>query len=526
MAVVVPRELADSIEEETMRRLEARDSMRKAVPPDIITWGEKNYYLPDTGKPIVFEPFQKVVLLLAFTKNEDGRFPYSLVVISTVKKSGKTTMAAVVGRWMAEEMTRYGEIFAMGNDLRQAKGRSFESIKQSIQATPGYRHKGSEGVLPERWMVQTYRLDCLTSGTKVEAVSVDAAGEAGSNQDLTIWTELWGFESKEAIDFFNEMTPVPTKDSIRLVETYAGFDGQSDLLRGIHDDGKEHGRQMTAGEVALKTGVPIGAFAEATQPDDLVPIWVNEETGLIMYWDDGVKARRMPWQKGERGAKYYQEQESHLPPPQMTRLHSNLWVGGEGEFIPMTAWDACYDPDLERLEEGNREPCVLSVDAATTADCFGIVLLTRHPKDRKMPCIRHVRKWDPPPGGRIDYDEPERFIEECAAKFNVLEVCFDPYQLEQMMRRLYKKGINTKPFDQSGARLRADSDFYKTILNRDLRHRGNLDMREHIQNSGSRIVSKDEDSKMRIVKRVYSRKIDLCVAASMGVNRITYYNIS
>jgi phage terminase large subunit-like protein len=434
-------------------------------------------------------------------------------------------MAAVVGRWFAEEQTRFGEIYTMGNDMRQSKGRSFESIKQSIQSTPGYRNKGTEGVLPERWIVQTYRMDCLTTGSRIEAVSVDAAGEAGSNQDLTIWTELWGFESKEAIDFFNEMTPVPTKDSVRLVETYAGFDGESDLLRSIHDNGKEHGRQLTAGEVAEKTGVPIGAFSEATEPDDLVPIWVNEETGLIMYWDDGVKARRMPWQKGKRGAKYYKEQESTLPPPQMERLHSNLWVGGEGEFIPMEQWDACYDPDLAGLEPGDRTPAVLSVDAATTGDCFGVVLLTRHPKHMNMPAIRHVRKWDPPKGGRIDYDGPEEWIKECCKIYNILEVTYDPYQLEQMMRRLYKQGINTKAFDQSSARLKADSDFYKTIINRSLRHRGNSDLREHIQNSGSRIVSKDEDSKMRIVKRVEYRKIDLCVASSMGVNRILYYNI-
>jgi phage terminase large subunit-like protein len=532
MPIVVPREMADSIEEETLRKMELRHLVRNKKALDVVTWGESQFYLPQTGKPIIFEPFQKVVLLLSFTRGEDGHFPFSLVVYSTVKKSGKTTLAAVVGRWFAEEQTHFGEVYTMGNDMRQSRERSFEAIKQSIQATPGYRHKGAEGVLPDRWLAQTYRLDCLTSGTKIEAVSVDAAGEAGSNQDLTIWTELWGFESREAIKFFNEMTPVPTKDSVRLVETYAGFDGESDLLRGIYDDGMEHGRQMTAGEAAERTGIPLGAFEESSNADDLIPIWINEERGLFMYWDSGPQARRMPWQKGERGAKYYREQESTLPPPQNTRLHSNLWVGGEGEFIPMTSWDNCYDPDLEPLkghdengQGGDRIPAVLSVDAATTADCFGAVLLTRNPKDSRMPAIRHARKWDPPKGGRIDYDEPEAWILECAEKYNILEICYDPFQLEQMMRRLYKLGINTKPFDQGTARLIADSNFYRTIIRLGLVHRNNLDLREHVRNSGSRIMSKDEDSKMRIVKRVEHRKIDLCVAASMGVNRILYYNL-
>ncbi len=75
MAVVVPREEADSIESETMDRLKHKDFMRKQVPPDIVTWAEKNFYLADTGKPIVLEEFQKAVLLIPFTKSDRGRFP-------------------------------------------------------------------------------------------------------------------------------------------------------------------------------------------------------------------------------------------------------------------------------------------------------------------------------------------------------------------------------------------------------------------------------------------------------------------
>ena len=382
-------------------------------------------------------------------------------------------------------------------------------------------------------------------------------------------TELWGFEDPAAVKFFHEMTPPPTKaDSIRLIETYAGFDGESLLLKSQYDLGLA-GRQLTAGELAEITEVEIGCFQESSKPDDPVPIWINEGAGLFMYWDSGLQARRMQWQRGEEGARYYAEEEQKLPPPTFHRIHMNEWVGGEGDFIPMGAWDKCYDPNLSFFEPGDKTPAVLAVDAATTGDCFGVVLVTRHPDPKRHndPAIRACRKWDPKErGGKIDYEEPEAFIrtllhggcirghpqyppfrkpaeecdhasraracekccEACAAgqlvlPYNIIEVAYDPYQLESMMGRMYKESINCQPFSQQRDRMIADSMLYDVIINGQLAHNAqNGDqLREHIINCGSR-QAKEEDTKLRIVKKSADRKIDLAVATSMGTRRCLY----
>jgi phage terminase large subunit-like protein len=49
-------------------------------------------------------------------------------------------------------------------------------------------------------------------------------------------------------------------------------------------------------------------------------------------------------------------------------------------------------------------------------------------------------------------------------------------------------------------------------------------LRDHIANARAKL-SKDEDSRLRIIKRAPNRKIDLAVAASMGVSRILYLNV-
>lgn len=562
--LLVDRELEDLILKRTRSTMRQRQLEAAKPRQDIVPWAEKNFYVPDTSDPIVFAPHQKAILKASFTRDATGHFPYRLIVLSSVKKSGKTCMAAVVTRWIAEEQTRFGELAVTGNDQRQARERVYEQVATSIRLTPGYRHRGTEGILRNRWLLQANRLLCLTTGSRIEALSVDARGEAGANPDLTVWTELWGMESIDAVKFFHEMTPPPTKqDSIRLIETYAGFDGESLLLKEHYDLGKA-GRQLTAGEFAELSGEPLGVFVEAPNSDDPIPIWINESAGMFMYWDSGPIARRMPWQQGVIGKRYYIEEEKKLPPAQFHRLHLNEWVGGESEFLPIHLWDACKE-DLPPLLPGDKTPVVIGVDAATTGDCFGIVLVTRHPTRKDDPAIRQCKKWDPKErGGKIDYDEPEAFLrtlihggclrghpqyppfrkspaecdhstraygcEECcetcrnndlAAPYNVIEVTYDPFQLESIMGRFYKEGINAQPFSQMKERNIADSMFYDIIIQKRLAHDGKASLREHVLNCAAKI-SKDEDSKLRLIKKGPLSKIDLAVAASMACRRCLY----
>src|SRR3972149_3447607 len=415
--------LSGVAEEEATRRLA---SARRRLEVDIASWAESNFYIEETAAPIKLLPHQVAYLRYAFKRlREDdprlllfphlaariGHFPFQTVVISTVKKAGKTTLAALIARFVAETQTRFGEIYCMGNDFAQAQERAFKELSKSIKLTPGCKQKSGVYYVPNRYMVQQTKIECLTSGSTIRPVSVDAPGEAGANPDLTLWTELWGFEHQEARRFYQEMTPVPTKvDSIRLIDTYAGYDGESELLKEVYDLGIG-GRQLTAGELSSATDTPPDVFAETEGDLDAhVPVYVNEQASLLMLWDEGEIARRMPWQKGEQARSYYQAEALKLPPAAYTRLHLNRWTGGESEFIPIEIFDACQEA-LPRLATWDAGPVVLGVDAAVTGDCFGIVAVTRHPERHDDVAIRRVKKWDPAEsGGVVDYAEPEKFL--------------------------------------------------------------------------------------------------------------------
>lgn len=480
---------------------------------DIVAWAERSFYIPDPPCPISLEPHQKALLRLIEARNPDGTHRYKTVVYSTPKKSGKTTIAALVARFRAETGSRFQEFYCIANDFEQAQGRVFHAARTSIELSPGWRRYWKTG---ERELLH------LPSGSVIKAIPNDYKGEAGANPSLTIWTELWGYESERSRRLWEELTPVPTRDSTRLVETYAGFEGESELLWDLYERGVLHGHQLNARELHELADIGLVVFEEAPNPDSLVPIWVDEAASLLVYWDSGEAGRRMPWQRGEEGRAYYAEQEQSLRPKAFERLHLNRWVTAESSFVPVEWWDACRE-DLPPFEPDHcKDAVVLGVDAASTGDSFAVVAVTRHPQRHGDVAIRACRKWDPPKGGRIDYSGPEEFIRTVCQHYRVVQIAYDPHQLEDMMQRLYREGVAwCEPFPQEKDRLMADRRFYDLIVNRRLAHDGDPDMREHIRNANAKL-QKDQDSTLRIVKKAAGRKVDLAVAASMACHRCLY----
>ncbi len=196
----------------------------------------------------------------------DGKRPKNLIY-STVKKSGKTAIAALLARHAAETGPPLEEIYCAANDLDQAANRVFQAVRQSIEADPA---------ACKHWQITEHELR-FSNGTFIRAIASDYKGEAGANPRLTVWTELWGFEHERMRRLFEELTPVPTQESIRIIETSAGYEGQSDLLRSLFELGKE-GKQLTAGELSELTGAPLGCFVEAPNPDSPVPVWRNRHS--------------------------------------------------------------------------------------------------------------------------------------------------------------------------------------------------------------------------------------------------------
>lgn len=495
---------------------------QKTRKQTITEFARTSFYIPETNKPIVLTPHQSSILEYAF----DPVHRFTTIVFSTIKKSGKTALAALAARWVAETWGR-SEVYCIANDLEQARGRAYQKVIDSIELDPNY-HRGKR-ILPDRWKIIERQALHIPSGSIIRAVSNDYQGEAGSNPTATFWTELWAYTSEASRRLWEELTPVPTRArSIRYVETYAGFEDESDLLIDLYNLTVKEGRRLTKDEIDW----PF---------EDDPPIYINEAAHSFAYWDTGVQARRMPWQTPE----YYETQAQTLRPAAFERLHLNNWTSSIGSFIPVEWWTnnrtsppeipALYyqnlrpaykdDNDKEHYAEVDHYPTILGVDAAVSSDCCAVVAVSRDPRNPRNPWLRFYRVWTPPKGGTMDLQLVDDFIRECCDKYNIVQIAYDTYQLHKLMTDLVHDGVAwCRPFSQAGDRAVADKQLYDVIRDRRLPHNTGLDFEEHIRNAAAKTL-KDEDSKLRLIKKGPATKIDLVVATSMAVSECLRLNL-
>src|SRR5215467_5219748 len=93
---------------------------------------DKVIRLNEKGEPWALSPYQRRVLELAFRRDHNDNLLYRLVLLSEVKKSGKTFLAACLVLWWAITNKRT-EIILTSNDLEQSIGRVFKTVTALIE---------------------------------------------------------------------------------------------------------------------------------------------------------------------------------------------------------------------------------------------------------------------------------------------------------------------------------------------------------------------------------------------------------
>lgn len=537
-AVATPEQLAqiNALKAAGLRLPPSVVTATKVANLGVVPYSHKFFYIPETGRPIQLEHWQQIFLNITAGTHSYPTLSsfYSTILFSGIKKIGKTALSGAYGRYKAEQSTMLDEILFFANDEQQSRGRAYAAIQKSIELDP--RYDKQRRVLYDEHGSQVWRviedyLEHIPTSTKIKAVNVDYRGEAGSNPTLSIWTEAWGFDTEKQQKLFDEMTPVLTRyHSQRYVESYAGYTGKSLILQKLWDMAIRDGRRLTIDDI------PDWPWPN----EEHLPFYVNDAAGLFAYIDQGPIARtRMPWTDvnhpihGEEAKRYYAEQALTLTPEQYDRLHYNYWVTPISAFIPIEWWNACSDSSLPTLQlTDTTTPLILSVDASVTGDCTAVVGVTRNPNNYQDVVVRFAIKWDPPRGGKLDYEyTPNQLTEESLKDllirlcntYNVVEIAYDEWQLHHLMTELKNDGVAwCRPFSQSVARDIADKQLYDLIKTRRISYNPNDSnimhdaLKQHLQNA-SRKQRAGEDTKLHIIKSAEAAKIDLTVALSMAV---------
>ena len=283
---------------------------------------ETALYDPASSKPFVLLPAERDFLENAFKLDSDGRLLYVELVFSAPKKSGKTTLGAI---FVIAILLLFGgpfpEAILVANAQEQARGRVFELTRRIIEASPLLRDEAK------------FTADKITlAGATIQAIPSDAGTAAGSNQTISVFDELWAFDTERDRRLFDEMVPPPRKIACRLTVTYAGFSGEGELLESLYE-----------------RGLKLPQIAPSLYAGD----------GMLMAWHHSVIA---PWQT----PKWIAQMRTSLRPNQFLRLIENRFVRSEASFIDMALYDACVEPGLGAMVTDTSLSVWAAVDASVS----------------------------------------------------------------------------------------------------------------------------------------------------------------
>jgi phage terminase large subunit-like protein len=425
---------------------------------------------PETGEAFVLSDAERWFLKFAFQLDDNGRLKFPELVFGAIKKSGKTTLAAII---MLVMVLLYGGRFAEGicvaNDLEQAQSRVFAIVKRIIEASPLLR------VIAK---LTADRVTFPALGASIIALASDAASAAGANPVVVCFDELWGYTSERSRRLWDELVPVPTrKISCRLTVSYAGFTGESLLLEEIY-----------------KRGMALPEVGPSLHAGD----------GMLFAWHTEPIA---PWQTEA----WLAEMRRSLRPSAYARMICNEFVSAESQFVDMAAWDACVRPELTPTLD--RLPIYVGVDASAKRDSTALVAVSFDKKAQMVRLVQH-RVFTPAPGDPIDFEHTvERTLLEWRQRFVLRQVLFDPFQMAAVSQRLAKAGMPIEEYPQTVPNLTAaTSNLFDLIQSRGIALYFDAAMRLAV----SRAIIVESSRGWRLDKLKQQHKIDVVVALSMA----------
>ena len=141
--------------------------------------------------------------------------------------------------------------------------------------------------------------------------------------------------------------------------------------------------------------------------------------------------------------------------------HLNRWVGARSAFFDLPKWIACKR-DI-KLEDFAGRTVRLGLDLASTVDVNALVLLFRDEREERYTVFgryylpeatvelgsnQHYQAWAregrlvATPGEMVDMERIRDDVLELAARFDVAEIAYDPFQATMLVTQLMNAGLS------------------------------------------------------------------------------------
>jgi phage terminase large subunit-like protein len=363
---------------------------------------------------------------------------FHIVYIEVPRKNGKTTMTIPVGLYLlACDQEEGAHVVAAATTRDQVVKTIFQDAQHMARREPGFL--AQFGVT-----VTAHAISQASSASKFEPLAAEDTNLDGLNIHGALIDELHAHKTRGLWDVLETATGSRAQPLIWAITT-AGVNRASvcfdqrqhvaDVLRGVREDDATFGIIFT-----LDDG--DDPFEEQS--------WIkaNPNYGVSIYPENlksiAARAQTMPSMRTSF----------------LTR-HLDIWINADSSWLPIGAWEACADRDLN-LAAFEGQDCFVGIDLATRSDITAVAMLFPPAGERTTWAVfcryylpeevvervenTHYQGWEHngllvgTPGAVTDLDYVIDDLMNLSERFDVREIAHDPWKNLPLITSLEKRG--------------------------------------------------------------------------------------
>lgn len=456
-----------------------------------------------------------------FTEDDEGKRRVRTAALSMGRKNGKTGISAALACCflVGPEAEERGEIYFCAMDKAQA-AKAWAECKAMLEG----HAELSQRVNIIRFSKEIEVLEGKGKGSVLKALSADADSKLGLSPSFVLCDEIGYWPKRDLFDAMDSALGARDEPLIVAISTQAKDDTHffSEMI--------DYGLKIKAGEVEDES-FHLAMFAASMNDDPWDPaVWekANPALGDFLSYEQvermAMQAQRIPSKEADFRNKVL-----------------NQRIDGTVRFIAAREWNDCNLGPIDDKELEGRE-CfgALDLSAARDLTCFLLVFpeeggrYTVLPRfflpefdiegksdTDRVPYNVWARQADARltllPGKVIDPSLVAEYIADEAARFDIKEIAFDRWRIEDLKRELEKLSVELPlvPFGQGYKDMSPAVDVLEvTVAQQKLNHAGNPLMRMCASNA---VVTVDPAGARKLDKSKAAGRIDGLVALAMAL---------
>ena len=472
-------------------------------------WAGKRFWLLPWQEQLIRDIFGIV--------KPDGYRQFRTAFVEICKKVGKSELAAAVALYLLyADNEPSAEVYGAAADRQQASI-VFDVAKQMVEMSPALLKRS-------KLMTATKRIVNYGNSGYYQVLSAEVGGKHGFSVSGLVFDEIHTQQNRQLYDVLTKGSSDARQNPLHFIITTAGTDRHS-IAYELHTKAVD----ILEGRRVDPTFYPVvyGLKDDEDWEDEANWYKVNPSLGYTVDI--------------ERLRDAYREAKQN-PADEVTFkwLRLNMWVSSTVAWIP----DAIFmkgneEIDLPALEGRD---CYGGLDLSSTGDITALVLMFP-PRDEDEKYILLPFFWVPEEtipqrvkaasvpydiwekqgyllsteGNVIHYDFIEKFINDLAEKYHIVEIAVDRWNATQMIQNLEGDGFTMVPFGQGFASMSGPTkDFYRLLMEGQIIHGGHPVLRWM---AGNVVVDTDPAGNIKVTKAKSKEKIDGIVAAIMALDR-------